>query len=142
MNFIKKQSIGFYLNIVVIMVAIIGLIMYLQNCKTAYFSNLGVNHFVVICFLIAIGLEIIFIAGYEVIGRKILFDICPVLTGVFLTIGTLLFISSRVNGIAAIMTFTNNASTMADLKHTVISFVCCVLGMIVTMVASFFKIVK
>jgi len=142
MDFIKKQAAGFYLNIVVIVIAVMGLIRYLQNCKTSYFSNLGTNHIVVVCFIVAICAEIIFLAGYEIIGNKIVFDVFPVIAAILLTIGTILFVSSRVNGIAAIMTFTNNASTMADLNHTIISIVVCAISMILTIIASFFKVVK
>ena len=43
MEFIKKQSAGFYLSLLTIILAFIGIMLYFGNCKTAYFSNLGMN---------------------------------------------------------------------------------------------------
>lgn len=142
MGFLKKQSIGFYLSTLTIIAAVIGAAMYLGNCKTAYFANLGVNNSVVACLVIAVLLEIAFVAGNEFAGSKFILDLCPVVSAVLITVATILFISTRVNGIAAIMTFTNNASTMQDLNNTIMTIVCCVAAMLLSMVSSFFDIVK
>lgn len=142
MTFLKKQSIGFYLNVLVIVVSIVGTVMYLANCKTSYFANLGVNTSVVICFCAAVVLELIYVIGNEAAGRKMILDICPVVSTALVTIATVLFLSARVNGIAAIMTFTNNASTMRDLNHTILSLVFCVIAIVAGMAASFFDVVK
>ncbi len=142
MEFMKKQAAGFYLSLLVAIIGLVGLIRYTGNCKTAYFSNLGTDTRVLVCFVAAILLEAVFIAGSEILKKRTALDICPVAAAVLFTVGTLLFISARVNGIAAIMTFTNNASTMADLNHTVITIVFCVITMILAMAASFFSVVK
>ena len=142
MEFIKKQSAGFYLSVLTITLALIGTILYFGNCKTAYFSNLGINTTVVICLVIAILCEIIFLVGNEIMGSQLVLDIFPILAAVLLIIGTVTFITTRVNGIAAIMTFTNNESTMADLNHTIIAIAICFVAFLFSVVTSFFKIVK
>ena len=142
MEFIKKQSAGFYLSLLTIILATIGTILYFGNCKTAYFSNLGINTTVVICLVIAILCEIIFLVGNEIMGSQLVLDIFPILAAVLLIIGTVTFITTRVNGMAAIMTFTNNESTMADLNHTIIAIAICFVAFLFSVVTSFFKIVK
>lgn len=142
MEFIKKQSAGFYLSVLTITLALIGTILYFGNCKTAYFSNLGINTTVVVCLVLAILCEIIFLIGNEIVGSQLVLDIFPILAAVLLIIGTVTFITTRVNGIAAIMTFTNNESTMADLNHTIIAIAICFVAFLFSVVTSFFKIVK
>ncbi len=142
MTFIKKQSAGFYLNVLAIILGIIGLVRYFANCKTAYFSNLGTDTKVIVALILGIIALAVFVAGYEVLGNKILLDVCPVVAAMAFTVATIVFVSTRVNGIAAIMTFNNNASTMADLNHTITSIVFCAAAMLLTIIGSFFKIVK
>ncbi len=142
MEFIKKQSAGFYLSVLTITLALIGTILYFGNCKTAYFSNLGINTTVVVCLVLTILCEIIFLIGNEIVGSQLVLDIFPILAAVLLIIGTVTFITTRVNGIAAIMTFTNNESTMADLNHTIIAIAICFVAFLFSVVTSFFKIVK
>ncbi len=43
MNFLKKQSAGFYLAAITTVFAIAGLVFYYINCNTDYFGNLGVS---------------------------------------------------------------------------------------------------
>jgi len=142
MGFMKKQSAGFYLEVCAILVGAAGLIRYFANCRTAYFSNLGQDPRVTGCFIAAIVLELVYVAGNEILGDRMIFDLCPPAAAVLLTVGTLFFISARVDGIAAIMTFTNNASTMADLNHTITSVIVCGAAMLITILASFFRVVK
>ncbi|MDD2970234.1 MAG: hypothetical protein PHT89_09580 [Lachnospiraceae bacterium] len=142
MEFIKKQSAGFYLSLLTIILATVGTILYFGNCKTAYFSNLGINTTVVICLVIAILCEIIFLVGNEIMGSQLVLDIFPILAAVLLIIGTVTFITTRVNGMAAIMTFTNNESTMADLNHTIIAIAICFVAFLFSVVTSFFRIVN
>ena len=57
-------------------------------------------------------------------------------------ISFVMLLVSRVNAIAAIMTFTNSAENMADLQSCIISMVCLLLGTIVAVVASYFDVTK
>lgn len=66
----------------------------------------------------------------------------PVVSGVLLVTGLALFIQSRVNGIAAIMTFTNNAQNMADLSSAIVGMVALAIAMLLNMVSAFFAVRK
>lgn len=142
MNFMKKQSAGFYLAAATTILAMIGLVFYLINCSTDYFGNLGVSMPLAACLVISCVLELVYIAGYEKTGSKLYLDAMPVIAGALLTVALVLFITSRVAGIASIMTFENNAQTMADMKSAVIGMVFCLLAIVFNIVASFFRVVK
>lgn len=141
MTFIKKQSIGFYFAAATIVLAAAGLAMYFKNCSTDYFSNLGKDPMIIAAFLAAIVAELI-LAAAEQKGRKIWMDLLPIVSSVLLMLGTIWFLSSRVNGIASIMTFENNANTMADLSSAIVGIALCLIAGIVSIIASFFDIVK
>ena len=53
MNFIKKQAAGFYLMLLALILGTAGIVFYVINCNTAYFSNLGISWGVVGCLLMA-----------------------------------------------------------------------------------------
>lgn len=142
MEFIKKQGAGFYLTAISTVLAVVGLVFYLINCNTAYFSNLGIHPGVLGCLVIAILAEIGMIAGNESMGEKQYFDIMPVIASVSLIVGVVLFISVRVAEMASIMTFENNAQNMADLSSAIFGIGFCLAAYIVSLAASFFSILK
>lgn len=142
MGFIKKQAIGFYLTVSTVILAIAGIIFYLINCNTSYFVNFGIKGSIVACIIVAIILEVSFIVSASVKSEKNYFDILPVASCVLLMAALVMFISSRVNSIASIMTFENNAQTMSDLSSAIIGMVLCLVAVIVSIISSFFNIVK
>lgn len=142
MDFIKKQSAGFYITVLTVILAVAGVAFYLINCKTAYFRNLGVDKGLVACMILAIVLELALIVGSQILGAKIYLDILPVASAVLFVVALVIFISLRVNSIAAIMTFENNAQTMADLSSAITGMVLCLLAALFGIIASFFNIVK
>ncbi len=142
MEFLKKQSAGFYLSLCTAIIGCIGTLLYFGNTKTAYFTNLGVNQTVAVTLILAVVAELVYIVLNELKGRTMISDLCPIVAAVMFVIGTITFVSTRVNGIAAIMTFTNNANTMADLKNTIVAIAFCAVAMLLAIVASFFKVVK
>lgn len=141
MTFIKKQSVGFYFAVVTVIFAVAGLAMYLKNSSTDYFSNLGKDPVILGCLIAAIIAELVLIVAAQS-GVKMWMDILPVAVSMLLMLGTIWFVSSRVNGIASIMTFENNANTMADLSSAITGIVLCLIAGVVSIIASFFDIVK
>lgn len=141
MTFLKKQSVGFYFSVIILILSIAGLTMYLKNSETNYFSNLGKDPMILGCLIAAIIAEILFVVLSQK-GMKLWMDLLPVLVSILLMMGTVLFASSRVNGIASIMTFENNAQTMADLSSAVTGIALCLVAGLVSLIASFFDIVK
>lgn len=137
----KKQSVGFYTTACSAILAIVGLVAYLINCGTDYFSNLGVNPAVVACLVIAVAVQAVYLVVTQK-GTPIWTDILPVAASVLLVVATLLFVSVRINGIASIMTFEGNAKTMADLTSAIVGIVGCLAATIVSVAASFFDTTK
>lgn len=142
MSFLKKQSIGFYLTILTVILAVVGISAYFINCNTAYFINFGVDSRIVSFGIIAIILHILFILGSEIMGSRKILDILPVASTILLVITLVLFISSRTNSIAAIMTFDKNDQTMADLSSALIGIGVYVIAVAFSILSSFFRVVK
>lgn len=137
----KKQSSGFVLSVITVLAAIVGLVGYLVNCGTNYFVNLGVDAAVVGCAVVAILAEVVYVA-VNMKGTKVWADILPVAAAALLMAATLLLVNTRVNSIAAVMTYENNASNMADLTSCIVGIAGCLVATVVSIVASFHDVVK
>lgn len=140
MSFLKKQSVGFYFSALTLIASIVGLAYYLINCNTAYFSNLGTSSLVICCAVVAIAAQ----ALYILLGQKggVAADIMPVIAGVALMAAAGNFAASRVNGIAAIMTFTNNAQNMADLSSAIVGIAALVIAALLNIIGSFTSLTR
>lgn len=142
MKFFKKQAAGFYVTCITAVLALLGLVFYMVNAGTAYFANLGVDAAVVACLCVAAALYLVLLAASQKMGNHKALDALFVVASVLVAVALVRFGSSRVNGIAAIMTFENNAQTMADLSSAIYGLVFCGVAMLTGLVASFMKIVK
>ncbi|KAI4448904.1 hypothetical protein C823_003431 [Eubacterium plexicaudatum ASF492] len=138
----KKAGLGAILTILTILVLAVALVLYLQNCKTNYFMNMGVNRTVVLNLVIAIAAEVLFIGLSFLLGSKPYPDIFPVIAGVCSAVAAIQFIGSRIAGAASIMTFENNAENMADLQNAIVAMAVCVAAMLCVMVSGFFRVIK
>ena len=128
MNFIKKQAAGFYLMLLALILGTAGIVFYVINCNTAYFSNLGISWGVVGCLVAGVVLEILFVAGQEKSPEMPVLDILPILAGVLLMAGFVFFVRLRV--------------TMADLSSAIIGMGCTLAAVIMTIISSFFRTVR
>ena len=138
----KKVGAGLVLSVITALVTVLGLVLYMINCKTNYFINSGVNNAVVACLDVAAILEIVMIVASVKMGAKPVLDIIPVVCGVLTAYALIQFLGSRIAAIGSIMTFENNAQNMADLKGAIIGMIVCAVAMICTIISSFFKVVK
>ena len=138
----KKIGAGLVLSVITALVTVLGLVLYMINCKTNYFINSGVNNAVVACLAVAAILEIVMIVASVKMGAKPVLDIIPVVCGVLTAYALIQFLGSRIAAIGSIMTFENNAQNMADLKGAIIGMIVCAVAMIGTIISSFFKVVK
>lgn len=138
----KKVGAGLVLSVITALVTVLGLVLYMINCKTNYFINSGVNNAVVACLAVAAILEIVMIVASVKMGAKPVLDIIPVVCGVLTAYALIQFLGSRIAAIGSIMTFENNAQNMADLKGAIIGMIVCAVAMICTIIFSFFKVVK
>ena len=138
----KKVGAGLVLSVITALVTVLGLVLYMINCKTNYFINSGVNNAVVACLAVDAILEIVMIVASVKMGAKPVLDIIPVVCGVLTAYALIQFLGSRIAAIGSIMTFENNAQNMADLKGAIIGMIVCAVAMICTIISSFFKVVK
>ena len=109
----KKVGAGLVLSVITALVTVLGLVLYMMNCKTNYFINSGVNNAVVACLAVAAILEIVMIVASVKMGAKPVLDIIPVVCGVLTAYALIQFLGSRIAAIGSIMTFENNAQNMA-----------------------------
>ncbi len=142
MNALKRQSAGFYLTALTFIFAVLGLVLYLINCKTAYFTNQGIHAGIVVCLLAAAVLELVMIIGSNIKGPKNYFDLIPVICGILLIIALVIIISVRVNSIATILSFERNDQTMSDLSSAIAAMGFSLAAVIINIAAAFCKIVK
>ena len=64
-------------------------------------------------------------------------DAMSVVAGITLVVAAVQFISPRVNTIASIMTFTNNAQTMADLSSAIYGTATLLIAVVLNIIAAF-----
>lgn len=138
----KKMGVGVILGVITILVTVAGMILYMMNCKTNYFANMGMDSAVIACLVIAAVLEAVMIVASLKLGARPVLDILPVASGVLTAVAAVRFIGSRIAGIASIMTFENNAENMADLNNAIAGMVVCVVALVCVIFSSFFKVVK
>ena len=136
-----KKSIGFYLTSLSAIAAVVCVIAYAVNCRTDYFTSLGVNPAVLGFAIAAIVVEAVYLIVTQK-GHKVWSDALPILAPALLIVSTLLIVNARVNGIAAIMTYEGNAQTRADLASALVGIIAGLIATITGIIASFFDTVK
>ena len=136
MSSLKKQGAGTYLTVLTTIASVVGFAFYGTN----YFKSQGTNPVVTACAVVAILAQILYLGLAQ--KNTIAADILPVVSGVTLTVALANFVAARVNGIAAIMTFTNNAQNMKDLSSAVVAIAALAIAMILNMIAAFFAVTK
>ena len=135
----RKISLGLILTAAACVLAVVGLVFYMNNTKTTYFSPLGVNITVVGCIIAAIACMVVYIiVGLK--GTPAWADILPIAASVLLVAGVMNFAAARINGIAAIMTFENNAQNMADMQSAIRGMVVLAIAVAVSWLAAFFDV--
>lgn len=135
----RKISLGLILTAASAVLAVVGLVFYMTNTKTTYFSALGVDGVIVGCVLAAVACQVVsIIVGMK--GTPVWADVLPVAASALLVAGVMTFASSRINGIAAIMTFENNAQNMADMQSAINGMVVLAIAVAVSWLAAFFDV--
>jgi len=137
----NKKGSAFILSLVAAVLGAVGLIFYMINCKTSYFTNLGTDSRIVI-FLVLSVLLLVCRAVLEKGEGNVVTDLFAVVPPVLMMLSTIWFIASRVNGIAAIMTFQNNAQNMSDLSSAIIAIVLLLVGTILAIITAFKPVEK
>lgn len=134
-----RKGAGFALTIITILAALVGVVAYMMNCQTNYFLNLGIDVRVVGCLCAAVVVLLIYLIAARK-GPGVMPGFLPVIATILLVAGTLFFAGVRINGIASIMTFEGNASTMQDLTSAIVGLAGCLVAIIFSVIASFFDV--
>ena len=136
----KRSAFGTFINLLAIAAACAGLAFYYINSNTTYFANLGKNSIVFGTAGAAILLLLIWCAagGASTTWK----DLLPIASPALLMFSFLTLLNSRINGIAAVMTFENNEQNMADLQSAIIALAALAAAAILACLASFFSIKK
>lgn len=136
-----KKSVGFFMTILSAAIGAVGAVAYFMNCQTSYFGNLGLSPVVMGCAVAAIVLQILYIVATQK-GHALWSDLLAVLPPVLLIVATVTLAGTRIAGIAAIMTFENNAQNMADLTSAIVGIAACFVAAVIGIAAAFFDTVK
>lgn len=142
MNFMKKQALGFYLTGISLLALLVGMIAYLANAQTAYFSQLGINAGVMICTVLGLAAMTCRIVTEERGAAGLLSDILAPVSGVLVMAAFVLLVKARVYGFASILTFENTPQNMADLSSAFTAIIACLLAVIFCIIASFHGMIK
>lgn len=142
MSFIKRQAFGFYITILSAIAAIVGLVFYFINSRTATFGNIALNQLTIAGSIVAIVLMVVRVVLEQPrlnnpISETVC-DICCVATSVLLMCSTAVFICDRVNTVASVITFAQNAQSMADLQSVIVGVVAMAAATVLSIVSSYF----
>jgi hypothetical protein len=136
----KRALLGSIMTAITIVAALVGLVNYIMNSNTTYFSGLGKDPIVIGGAVLGIAaLALWLVLGEPKASWK---DILPVLAPVCLIVAALNLVNSRINGIAAIMTFENNAQNMADLQSGIIAIAALIAAAVLAVFTAFFDVKK
>jgi len=115
MSSTNKKGAGLILSLLTAVAGAVGLGFCIVNAGTDSFRKIGTSPIVIGCAVIAILALVLRV----VLDKKLAIaaDAMSVVAGITLVVAAVQFISPRVNTIASIMTFTNNAQTMAVQRH-------------------------
>ena len=111
----NKKGAGFILSLLTAIAGVVGLVFCMVNANTDSFRKIGTSPVVIACAVIAI---------------------------VTLVVAAAQFISPRVNTIASIMSFTNNAQTMADLSSAIYGTAALLIAVVLNIIAAFTNVTK
>lgn len=138
----KKLSAGAYLSCVVVILAVVGVIAYVVNTGTNYYAKMGVDATVIVCLIAAAVLIAARIVVGLIAGNPMWSGILPVAGSVLAVVGFMYLVNARVNNLAAVFTYENNAANMADTTSCIIAIACALITVILSIVAAFFDVTK
>ena len=135
-----KRGFGSICTVITAIVGIVGLAAYLTNAGTNYFAGLGRDMTVIGCAIVGIAALVLWLFLGE--ARPSWKDILPVIAPAAFIVSALTLVNSRINGIAAIMTFEANAQNQADLKSALVAIGALVMAAVLAAFTAFFDVKK
>lgn len=140
MSSTNKKGAGFILTLLTAIVGVVGLVFTLVNANTDSFRKIGTSPVVIVCAVVAIAALVLRIVldGKQTLAA----DAMSVIAGVGFAVAMAQFISPRVNQIASIISFTNNAQTMADLSSCIYGTAALLIAVVLNIIAAFTNVTK
>lgn len=136
----NKKSAGFVLSLLTAIAGVVGLVFCMVNANTDSFRKIGTSPVVIACAVVAV---VALVLRVVLDGKQPLAaDVMSVIAGVTLVVAVAQFISPRVNTIASIITFTNNAQTMADLSSAIYGTATLLIAVVLNIIAAFTNVNK
>ena len=136
----KRSYFGTIVSLLAVCAACVGLIAYMMNAGTTYFVGLGKNTLVICSLIVGILALLLWVAMGE--AKVTWKDILPLAAPSLFMFGFLTLLNSRINGIAAIMTFEANEANMADLKSALVALVAMAIASLLACIAAFANVKK
>ncbi len=136
----KRGMLGTIVSGIAAILAVLGLVFYIINTNTTYFSGLGKDTVVITTSVAAVITLLLWVILGE--AKNSWKDLFSIVSPALLMVGFLTLLNSRINGIAAIMTFEANDANMADMKSAIIAMVLLFAAAIIAAVSSFFQVRK
>ena len=140
MSSTNKKGAGFILTLLTAIAGVVGLAFCLVNANTDSFRKIGTSPVVIACAVIALAALVLRIVLDS--KQALAADSMSVIAGVTLVVAAVQFISPRVNTIASIITFTNNAQTMADLSSAIYGTAALLIAVVLNIIAAFTQVTK
>ena len=140
MSSTNKKGAGFILTLLTAIAGVVGLAFCLVNANTDSFRKIGTSPVVIACAVIALAALVLRIVLDS--RQALAADAMSVIAGVTLVVAAVQFISPRVNTIASIITFTNNAQTMADLSSAIYGTAALLIAVVLNIIAAFTQVTK
>ena len=140
MSSTNKKGAGFILTLLTAIAGVVGLAFCLVNANTDSFRKIGTSPVVIACAVIALVALVLRIVLDS--KQALAADSMSVIAGVTLVVAAVQFISPRVNTIASIITFTNNAQTMADLSSAIYGTAALLIAVVLNIIAAFTQVTK
>ena len=132
----KKFSAGGVVACIAAVFTAAGLIAYLVNAGTNYYAKSGVDSTVVLCLALAAVFSLIRLFVGQT-GKPMWADFLPICASVLAMAGFMFLLNARVNSLAAVFTFENNAANMADTTSCLVALAASLLGVVVTIISAF-----
>lgn len=149
MEFIKKQSIAFYVSVVAVILAVVSLIIYAINSGNVYFSDVHTGTAILVMTVFAIILDLAVIVASQFFKDnkiiKVVMDVAMVVITILLMCSLMLFVKDRVYYMAIVFGSeleSDNPAAWSAMYQSIVGMIFYAITIILSIVAAFFNFRK
>ena len=140
MKFIKKVSLTSWFVLATLIFTLVGFISYLVNTKTTYFFTFGVSPAILVFSIIALILEIAYIASDFLKDNKqiiIAKEVVSVIIPILIICALIYLLDARIYYSATILTYEKTTQNVSDLSSALVAIGALGLAFLMGVVSSF-----